>query len=289
MSRFIDGEFNTKALSPICGYWNEKLVTLEQALKPIAPLLEQLDRSIQAAKKYCHMPSEHGLTHDESAALYLYSMEGGDNSFYRVLNQALRSEDRPALKIWFPFLKLFDTALSKLPTVRRNVWRGVVGDIGRDLKKNEELTWWNISSCSLSVDIIKDFLSTETQSTMFLIEAAHGKDISCYSNYANEDEILLAPGTQLRVIAIAMDLPGRFNVVHLTEVSDEPLPPTVPTKSVLSRATEQDECRMYQENSSIKGAEQPKKTALFVRRLQPSKLTVVRTCRKYSNIALFFI
>ncbi len=32
MSRFIDSEFNTKTLSPICGYWSEKLVTLEQAL-----------------------------------------------------------------------------------------------------------------------------------------------------------------------------------------------------------------------------------------------------------------
>jgi hypothetical protein len=37
----------------------------------------------------------------------------GDQTLYRVLNQALRSEDREVLKVWFPYLKLFDTALEK--------------------------------------------------------------------------------------------------------------------------------------------------------------------------------
>ena len=37
-------------------------------------------------------------------------MEWGDTTLYRVLNKALRSENRQALKIWFPYLKLFDTA-----------------------------------------------------------------------------------------------------------------------------------------------------------------------------------
>jgi len=249
MNRFIDSEFNTKALSPICGYWSEKLVTLEEALKPIVPRVEQLDRSIEAAKKYCHFPSEHGLTHDESAALYLYTMEGGDNSFYRVLNQALRSEDRPALKVWFPYLKLLDTALCKLPTVSRNIWRGVLGDIGQNLKKNEELTWWNVSSCSLSIDVIKDFLSTDAHSTLFLIEAVHGKDISRYTNYPDEDEVLLGPGIQLRVISNALDLPGGLNVVHLAEVHDdrnELLPSTVTTIHGLSKSAEEHESSKYE-------------------------------------------
>jgi hypothetical protein len=125
ISRFVDTEFDNKELPPICGYWSEKLVPLEQALKLIVPRIEQLDRSIKAAKKYCHFPSEHGLTHDQSADLYIHTMERGDNSSYRVLNQALRSENRPALKHWFPYLKLFDTAVSKLPTVKGSIWRGV--------------------------------------------------------------------------------------------------------------------------------------------------------------------
>jgi len=42
---------------------------------------------------------------------------------------ALRSEIRRALHSCFGFLKLFDTALSKLPTVKKAVWRGIPGDI----------------------------------------------------------------------------------------------------------------------------------------------------------------
>jgi hypothetical protein len=243
MNRFVDNAYDNKKLPPICGYWSEKLVPLEQALKHIVPRIEQLDRSIKAAKTNCHFPSEHGLTHDESAALYLYTMEGGDTSFYRVLNRALRSEDRPALKPWFPYLKLFDTALCKLPTVRRNVWRGVLGDIDQDIKKNEELTWWNISSCSLSVDVVKGFLSSETKSTLFLIEAVHGKNISRYTNYPDEDEVLLGPGIHLRVVANAFNHPGGLKILHLVEVSDddeEQLSSTMVTVHVLPEATNND-------------------------------------------------
>ncbi|CAF1441695.1 unnamed protein product [Adineta steineri] len=221
MNRFVESEFDTKVLPPLCGYWSEKLVTLEQALKLIMPRIEELNRSIKAAKKHCHFPSEHGLSHDESAALYLYTMEGGEQSFYRVLNQALRNEDRPSLKPWFPYLKLLDTALNKLPTVNKNVWRGVVGDIGHDLKKNDKLTWWNVSSCSLSLDVIKDYLSTEIRSTLFLIEAKQAKDISRYTNYPDESEVLLGPGIQLRVVANAMNLSNGLNIIHLAEIVDD--------------------------------------------------------------------
>jgi hypothetical protein len=71
----------------------------------------------------------------------------GENSFYQVLNRALRAEDRSSLKPWFANLKLFDTAAHKLPTVRKNLWRGVARDIAKNFKKGDEFTWWSISSC----------------------------------------------------------------------------------------------------------------------------------------------
>ncbi len=144
-------------------------------------------------------------------------------------------------------MPLYDTALSKLPTVTRNIWRGVLGDVCQDLKKNEELTWWNVSSCSLSVDVIKDYLSSETHSTLFLIEAVHGKDISRYTNYPDEDEVLLAPGIQLRVIASATDLPGGLNVVHLAEVNDSDSDKLWPSPEihVLPKSAEKDTSSEY--------------------------------------------
>ncbi|CAF4092970.1 unnamed protein product [Adineta steineri] len=235
-SRFVDVEFHNKKLSPICGYWNEKLVSLEDALKFIEPRSDELENSIKTAKKDCHFPSEHGLTHDESAAIFLYTMEEGDHSLHRVLNQALRSEDRSVVKSWFPYLKLFDTALTKLPTVKKNIWRGVIGDISQYFNKNEELTWWSITSCSLSMLTIMHFLASETTMTLILIEAVHGKYVTGYTKYPNEDEVLLGPGTQLRVVSDALDHPGGVNVVHLVEVSedsDEQLASAMSTISIL--------------------------------------------------------
>ncbi len=74
-------------------------------------------------------PSD-GLTQDESGAIYLYTMQFHDEpSLYILLNKSLRAENREQLKPWFPFLKLFVTALHKLPSQNKTVWRGV-----RDVK-----------------------------------------------------------------------------------------------------------------------------------------------------------
>ncbi len=153
-------------------------------------------------------------------------MEWGDTSLYRVLNKALRSENRQALKIWFPYLKLFDIALNKLPTVKGVVWRGVSLDIGKNFTKDQIVTWWSINSCSSSINVIKTFLENNQSSTLFLIEALNGKKVSGYTMYPNEDEVILKMGTRFRVKADALDQSpsqdqsyGSY-VVHLVEVDD---------------------------------------------------------------------
>ncbi|CAF3598743.1 unnamed protein product [Rotaria sp. Silwood1] len=117
MNRFTELNLDKKNLPPVADYWAYPLVSLEQALVPLLSEIEHLERSIEEAKRHCHYPSEHGLTHDESASIFLYTMEAGDYSLYRLLNKTLRDEDRHKIKPWFSFLKLFDTALSKLPTI----------------------------------------------------------------------------------------------------------------------------------------------------------------------------
>jgi hypothetical protein len=226
-SRFADIDFENKQLTPIYGYSSYPLVPLEQALQPIIPLINQLDRYIKVAKENCTYPPAHCLTYDESAALYLYTMECGKDSFYRVLNRALRSEDRSSLKPWFPFLKLFDTTLAKLPNVKRVIWRGVRHDISKEFKDNQEVTWWSVSSCSSSVHVIKNYL--DHNSTLLLIEAINGKDVSGFTNYPHEDEVILAPGTRLRVVGNASDHVGCLHVVHFKEIpskNDEELSTT---------------------------------------------------------------
>ncbi|CAF3797695.1 unnamed protein product [Rotaria sp. Silwood1] len=220
MNRFGDIDVSFKKLPPVYGYRSETLVPIETALEPIESQINELPYYIKIAKRYCRFPSEHGLTHDQSAAIYIYTMEWGDTNLYRVLNKALRSENRQALKIWFPYLKLFDTALDKLPTVKEVVWRGVPLDIGKNFTKNQIITWWSINSCSSSVNVIKNFLSNDKNSTLFLIEAVNGKKISGYTEYENEDEIILRMGSQFRVKSNPLDCLHGSHVVHLIEIDD---------------------------------------------------------------------
>ncbi len=220
MSRFLSSEVGNKELEPIGTYWQQSLVTLEKALEPVMFRFDQLDRSIKEAKKYCRDPSEHHLSRDESAAVFLYTMEGGDNSFYRLMNESLRSRNRRDAQPWFKFLKLFDTALQKLPTVRRSIWRGMSGDCSHLFKKDEILTWWSIISCTLSITTTQRFLESQDNGTLLMIEAKNGKDISAYSNFPDEKEVILMSGTQLRVEDNAMDY-GSLIVVHLVELDDD--------------------------------------------------------------------
>ena len=220
MSRYTDVDLKNKRLPPVGGYWNERLVSLEEAAKPIESLFTDLKRSVKTAKKHCTFPSKHGLTHDESAAVYLYTMEGGERSFYRVLNEALRSDNRPALRPWFAFLKLFEEATKKLPTVKGNLWRGIVGNVSGQFTKDEVLTWWSVSSCSLSLSVIQGFLGSGDNSTLFLIEAVNGRDASSYSYYPNESEVILCLGTELRVKGDTLKHQGGLNIVHLLQLTD---------------------------------------------------------------------
>ncbi|CAF1577622.1 unnamed protein product [Adineta ricciae] len=220
MNRFLEGEISNKKLPPIGAYWQHSLLPIEQALEPVRANIDGLDRSIKEAKRHCCHPSPHQLTKDESAAIYLYTMEGGDNSFYRILNEALRSENRRALRSWFGFLKLFDTALSKLPAVKTSVWRGISGNISQQFKRGELLTWWSISSCSVEVDVVQDFLGKNINATLLMIVTKSAKDVSRYTSFPDEKEVILGPGTQLRVKGNALQH-GTLQIVHLVEVSDD--------------------------------------------------------------------
>ncbi|CAF1230301.1 unnamed protein product [Rotaria sp. Silwood1] len=62
-----------------------------------------------------HPPDD--LTRDESAAIHLYTLEwkGTSESLYSHLNYVLRRGDQEELQPWLKYLKLFLTALVKIP------------------------------------------------------------------------------------------------------------------------------------------------------------------------------
>ncbi|CAF2106931.1 unnamed protein product [Rotaria magnacalcarata] len=145
-------------------------------------------------------------------------MEWADESLCRLLNKALRKEDRSTLKPWFSYPKLLHTALKKLPRASENLWRGVDSDVSENYRANEKLAWWCFSSCASNVKVAKEFLGSTL--TLFMIEAKNGKDISAYSNFPGEDKVILISGTQIRVVDDPLNH-ETFNLVRLMELADE--------------------------------------------------------------------
>jgi hypothetical protein len=81
-----------------------------------------------------------------------------------------------------------------------------------------------------------------------MIEVVHGKDISGYSNYSTEDEVLLSPGIQLRVAANPLNLAGGLYLVHLIEMcddSDEQLSASMTAMDVSPRSTDKSTSGKY--------------------------------------------
>ena len=94
--RFVDNsiqelqQINRKSLSA-CE--NSPFMSLEEAVKAIADFQPTVTDDTKKAKEHCRKNTI--LTSDESAAVYLYTM---DRPFYLALNQALRAENPQALE-----------------------------------------------------------------------------------------------------------------------------------------------------------------------------------------------
>ena len=210
--RFVDDsiqelqQMNRKSL---LGCENLPLMSLEEAVKAIAYFQPTVTDDTKKAKE--HSRKNIILTINESAAIYLYTM---DRPFYPALNQALRAENPQALEPWSAYLKLLITALRKLPSCSTTMWRGVAGEIGSEFNENTIHTWGSITSCSSQINVAACFAGQK--GILFCINAIHGKDITKYSEFQGENEIILMPGTCLRVQSASFNL-NDFYIVQLNE------------------------------------------------------------------------
>ena len=120
---------------------------------------------------------------------------------YPLLNSILRdhAHSSEAAKAFLPYLKLLLTGLNKLPLTRVTAYRGIKADVHEvynDLD-GKVITWWALSSTTLRKRTSEVFLHG-TEGTLFTIDAI-GVDIAAFSDFPDEQEVLLLPGTCLMV------------------------------------------------------------------------------------------
>lgn len=227
---FLDviGEKNQR-LPPIHGYEDKSLVSLENAITPLKSLVIHVEKMVTFAKEGNIKPFKN-LSVDEIGSIRLYTLEWEprEKSFFYILNQTLRAEERDKLKPWFLFLKLIMTALRQLPSISTEVYRGVKDDLSEQYSEGTIFTWWGFSSCTTRKDVLEgdQFLGISGKRTMFVIKCKSGKDIRELSFYRNEFEVLLLPSTRFRVTKCSTS--SGLTTIKLEELQSETVPISFP-------------------------------------------------------------
>ncbi|CAF1532296.1 unnamed protein product [Adineta ricciae] len=193
-NRFVDTSdtlYGDESTSPIYGYQDQVITTLEEAIQGIRHEILRIDDYVTQAKQKYKRPCL--LTEDEFATIYLYTMTG--SGFSSRLNGRLRAMDKDPLKPWFPYLKFFITALNKLPSFKGIVWRGVSKKEDYSLGDIACQTRWDITSTTKDLKVSELFFGEA--GILYVIKAVNGKDISKYSANPDEKEVILMPGTRI--------------------------------------------------------------------------------------------
>jgi hypothetical protein len=218
--RFLDvHEEPQTILPPIQDYENTPLVSLNEAIIPLKPIISDIKLMVQTVKVKGD-ETEDGLTRDESNSIRLYALEwqSKENSLFYILNKALRSKNRQQLNPWFLFLRLILTALSHLASTPLTVYRGVNIDLTAQYSTGATVVWWGFSSCMKKNNLLEKrlFLNKTGKRTWFVISCHSGKDIHHHSMCESEDEVLLPPACQFNVIK-SVDKGKGLHIVELEE------------------------------------------------------------------------
>eukprot|EP00434_Breviolum_minutum_P035371 symbB.v1.2.031308.t1/scaffold3621.1/size53154/3 len=210
LERLKDGlDTRSEDLDGIFGIMSKPLVDLLAACKPLA-----LTAAAKASQKSASSMSRKGLSLDEAGALHLYTT----NYLYKALNAALRNPDRKKALEYFLYLRLFISALEKLPKTEKELYRGVALDLEHQYKVDSTVTWWAVSSCTPDLGVATSFSGSKT-STLFIITSLRSVGIRDFSQYKSEEEYILAPGTQFQVTKTLRK--GSKVEIHMKEL-DQP-------------------------------------------------------------------
>jgi hypothetical protein len=191
-------------LGPIIGYAQESSSSLFHACTSLVGIVDDILNYVAVALTATPEHPPDGLTSDESASIRLYTMEWPEDnaSLYIILNRTFRTGDRKNLQPWFKYLKLFLTALIKIPCAQRQtVWRGIRRNVSDAFPRGAEVTWWSFSSCTTTLTVLENelYLGHTGERTLFSIEVFNARDVSAHSYFKTEDEVLLLPGTHMEV------------------------------------------------------------------------------------------
>ncbi|CAF0951218.1 unnamed protein product [Adineta steineri] len=212
---------------------------------PLLNLTEAIKKTTSSGKYLSSCPTgvtspgtlPFGLTPDEKAAITMYT---SSCDVYPELNAALRTEKINEIRPWFSYLKLFDTAISKIPPVKRDYCRGIRVPPNGSYTVGTVITWWGVSSVSTQPSTCKSF-STPTGGgccgSFYRIKSISASSIAAYSKYPSEAESILLPGTKVKIIDIQLDSKADLYVIDVEAISSDSTGGNVTVKSTTTKST----------------------------------------------------
>jgi len=212
-------------------------------------LFEMIKEHIEYSNEIVELKEKYQLSGDECASISYYTCDVrnqkcpvtkqrgkiGDCPFKRI-NMLLVSRDLDNLEIWKPFLFYLLSGLNKLPMKKERVYRALdkpITSLSKQYKKDSKLCWIGFTSTSLNREIMNSFVDKQNNQikngTYLMIDAIEGKDISLFSLYPEESEVILLPNSFFIVddlmpdhFKTIMGLPSSVDAIVLTQ---QPTPP----------------------------------------------------------------
>eukprot|EP01103_Thecamoeba_quadrilineata_P000987 TRINITY_DN10876_c0_g1_i1.p1 TRINITY_DN10876_c0_g1~~TRINITY_DN10876_c0_g1_i1.p1 ORF type:complete len:293 (-),score=34.04 TRINITY_DN10876_c0_g1_i1:44-922(-) len=200
-----------------------------QPLKPIIPHIEARALICQEwANTFCSKPENLNLNPVSVATIHMYTLPTSNGvSIFGTVNNALRDFNRTKknLKEYMPYVKLLNESLRSLPDKYKHqgeCYRGTEW-VFSSLKdhnpsvhypKGKQFYWYAFQSSSCLIDVADRFCNKDKPKTIFHIEVDGGFEISDFSYFKSEKEVLFP-------------LLSRFEVVS-TEKRYDPSSPELP-------------------------------------------------------------
>lgn len=208
---------------PLDGYQNVPVFTIDKAAVSLKPSIENIDQLIWMVKQNCEEPPSN-MSQSEAAAIMLLTTTWPEKEtcFATILNKTLATEDPQHILPWLPYIKLVFTALAKVPTIKKIVYRGLNSNVSAKFPKDSSTHSWEFSLCTPSIKALEDeeTFGKSGPRTLFTIECQTGKDISPYAFETDKQAILLLPGRRLKVVS-SLNAGEQLHIVQMLEI--EPL------------------------------------------------------------------
>jgi len=221
--RFVVEAENNSSLSPV-ELETIPLLSFPDAVKSLEGVIHKIDQYSFIALDFAQKqgPWPFGLTEDEVASINLYTREWtvNENSLYFILNQRLRDPNRRQVEPFLNYMKLLYTGLYKLQPFDCNeqrLWRAIrVPSDSPKYTKGQTVRWWSFGSCTLDMEQLVHFTDSGSP-CIFTIKTNKAFQISPFSCFPNEGEVLIVPPVQLKVSNVAT-LKG----VTIVEIVEDP-------------------------------------------------------------------